>query len=432
MPSGLPSVSPSAVPSARPSVSPSASPTISMQPSSAPSLERVVSAKFFVQLPIETGPLNTTQIQDLQNATSSYVEDDVPVSRGRVMQVFVKITDQSVVHVSNTTTATTAAVANTTTRRLAIWSELNLAQALQLNLTISGLYFGSDKNFDLHKALAAKFQQAPNSLWFARLAAADGVFASLAPAPAPTGANPNGVAATSSAPDSSNNGLSKSTVAVVSLLAVAALALGVGASVYSIRHYKRRSMYGQELSSPRLSITASSLGSRIANENLEYHTKQLALESTTPTLFARPKIEEEKEEVQEEEVKVEEIRAVNSTESSWNGQMLPLSPNSLEKGGIVPLDQIMQNKPRLKEPPKPNWSHVPFSISNNNRAKDPPSADSEINFPSQRRTDQQQHTDSRHISSLADNNVSLKWFFFFCALLNRISYAAYASLPCTS
>ena len=126
--------------------------------------------------------------------------------------------------------------------------------------------------------------------------------------------------------------------------------------------------------------------------------------------------EEEKEEVQEE-VKVEEIRAVNSTESSWNGQMLPLSPNSLEKGGIVPLDQIMQNKPRLKEPQKPNWSHVPFSISNNNRAKDPPSADSEINFPIQHRT---QQTNPRHISSLADNNVSLKRWFIFCSLLTRI------------
>jgi hypothetical protein len=350
-----------------------------------------VIAEFSVDLPVESGPLNETQVAAFQNATSSFVEEDVSFGNGRLDDAIVTVVSETMVELSNETTT-----ANMTERRMTSWSELSLVQALRLNFTVTATYIGSDNNFDLAGALDPFFQQGPESLWFGRLAAADDIFASLAPEPASDDNNRGGVNSLSSETDTKNaGGISGGTVALVSVLAVAALGLSVAASVYSIRNY-RRSAYGHELCSPRLSMTSSGLGSRIANENLEYHTRQLDMETRTD-FVNRSRSDEEDEEKEEE--------AVDSPTSSWMGQNQPVSPNSLEKGGTVAFDQIMKNNPRIIEPVRDSWSHI---ISNNtgNRAKDPPSAESEISFSNEPQEVYQQQADPRAMSSLFDNNVS--------------------------
>lgn len=359
---------------------------------------RVVSADFTVLLPIESGLLSDAQIAAMQNATAGFVDQDVAIASGILEDVTVGVMWQRVVDVSNVTTvvATTNATNNGTLRELSSGqSEFALKQALAIDFTVLTMYIGSDNDFDLYAALDAEFQD-PASRWFVWLSAADVVFEPLAPEPTPE--EKAASAAKSELDSQSGSGASNGTVALVSLLAVAALALGIAASVFSVRQYKRNGGYGQELGSPRLSATSSGLGSRIANENIEYHNKQLELDART---------DKSKKTKGEVEKQVEEVE-VDSATSSWMNP--PTSPNSLENGSTVAFDQIMQNKPRFTEPVEDRWSHIQPSNSGNHRAtKDPPSAESEINFS----TATQTHADPRNMSSLFDNNVSNVGYFRF-------------------
>lgn len=352
-----------------------------MQPSSAPTLMRMVTANFTVLFPFESGLLDDVQLAALQNATAGFLDDDFNLSHGSLDDATVQVSSQTVVDVSNTTkTANATGVGRTL---VASPSGLSLSQALVVNFTVTATYIGSDTDFQLHEAVDPSFQD-PKSRWLAWLAAADPVFSSLGPEPA-SGGQGRPAAVQSDLGRKKGGSPTNGTVAIVVVAAVAALALGIAASVFSIRHYKRGG-YGNELSSPRLTMSSSGLGSRIANENSEYHAQELEIESKADI--------DANEDANEDEAL--------STASSW--MQPPPSPNSLENGSAVAFDQIMQNNPRRRtEPEEDRWGHI--QPSNSRATVDPPSAESEINFAAERPAAYQQEKDPRATTSLFDTNV---------------------------
>jgi hypothetical protein len=177
----------------------------------------------------------------------------------------------------------------------------------------------------------------------------------------------------------------------------------VAAAVFSIRHYRRNS-FGQELSSPRLNASSSGLGSRIANENLEYEYNSQHERDGVPM----------KESISEDETGVE----VDSATSSWMHP--PKSPNSLENGNaVVALDKIMQSQRTDHQPVNDRWSRINQSNSNTSRtSRDPPTERTEVNFPTQSLL-----TDPRKMTSLFDNNVSFIICVQFCKCVRRSATA---------
>jgi hypothetical protein len=393
-PSVSPSQSPSALPSAKPSISsqpsafPSASPSISSQPSSAPTLITLVDANFTVVLRLETGLLSGSQVLAFQNATASFLQTDATIDSGKLQDVSVILTGQKVVDVSNVTTNSTG---NTTMRRLQEKSQFSLEQALEVMFSITATYIGSDPGMDLHAALIHNFES-PKSRWFRWLGASDPIFEPIAPEPTPEEKAVAAAAAAAKAEqqrmaDKEGNGA----VTIASFMAVAALILGVVAAVFSIRHY-RLNTFGQELSSPRLNTSSSGLGSRIANENLEYEYNSQLERDGVPM----------KQSISEDENGVE----VDSATSSWMHP--PKSPNSLENGNVVALDKIMQSQRTDHQPADDRWSRIDQSNSNTSRtSRDPPTERTEVNFPTQ-----SLQADPRKMVSLFDNNVS----FVRCAV----------------
>jgi hypothetical protein len=328
-------------------------------------------ADFSVQLAIESGELNDEQVGALEEATVGFLQNDVALENGKLHDIAVHVIGQLVIDVSNTNSTSSSNL----TRSL--FDSLSLEQKLLVDFSVSAMYSGSDDSFDLETELDSYFQD-PKSRWLKWLSTADVVFESLSPEPLPEGETDSIVSET----DTSNgSGVSGGTVAIVSLLAVAALAVGIAASVFSIRHF-RRNAYGQELSSPRLS--SEGLGSFIANENVEYHHQQIPFGAKSDLMLKQSNSEDD-----------------NAAAVSWRKP--PATPNSLELGASIPIDQIMQKNPRsYKEKDDDIWNHIQPSKSESRI--DPPTANSVINVPSREKHDQKLH-DPRQMTSLFDTNV---------------------------
>jgi hypothetical protein len=367
MPSISPTMSPtiSSPPSVSPSQEPSDQPTSipSQYPSAYPTLIAEVAADFSVKLEIESGELDTEQIGAFQNATVEFLQEDVSIGVGKIHDISVQVIGQLVIDISDENSTS-----SNSTRSL--FSSLSLEQQLLISFSVSAMYSGSDNSFDLLAELDPYFQDI-QSQWFKRLSAADDVFLPLVPESSPGGEQ--GSIESESNP-SNGGGVSGGTVTVVSLLAVAALAVGIAASVFSIRHF-RTSAYGQELNSPR--VTDEGRGRFIVNQNDVYHVRQ-------------------------EDVPVGSASG-DGSETASSLKKPPATPNSLEMGSSIPIDKILHAKPRSFEKEDDSWINIQPSKSESRI--DPPTANSEINVPNRKMQEPKQH-DPRSMTSLFDTNVS--------------------------
>ena len=398
-PSMMPTVAPSDGPTTFPSISPSNSPTISsppslspsqapsdaptsipsVLPSSAPTLVDEVTADFKVYLSIETGKLNTTQIQALEEATTGFVSKDVTLSDGKLSQVVVQFVGQVVIDAS--TVNSTAS--NNTARKL--FDNLSLQQKLVVDFSVFALYSGPEYLFDLNAALDPLFQD-PASRWFKWLSTADTVFAPLSPEPT-TPAQDASIQSVSNS--SGSTGVPGGTIAIVTILALASLAVGIAASIYSIRQY-RRNLYGQELSSPRESL--GGFGSYSQDEGVE--VQQEAFHQEVPVApFPKTK-----------NPLLSRSASADETTSAQSWMKPPNSPNSLEMGKAIPIQEIMNKHPKLLDGNKKDdaWNHIQLNKSESRI--DPPTANSVINVPIAKKAEPK-FQDPRLIGSLLDTNV---------------------------
>jgi hypothetical protein len=397
-----------------------------MMPSSSPTLITQVAAIFTVTLRLESGLLTDTQVSALENATTSFLQTDVTVASGKLDDIVVQVAGQTVIDVTNVTVATTSnatksnstksksAKSNSTDRALAATatkSPFFLEQALEIIFSVQSTYTGSDPTLSLHDELVDYFIN-PDSRWYRWLGAADAVFEPIAPEMTPEEKAVAAAKAAAIAEQESKRQGGNGAVAAASIMSFFALLLGIAAAVFSIRYY-RQNNFGQELASPRLTPTSTGLGSRIANENLEYeYSQQMANSSDEANLMKGTK--------SDEDAGIE----VDSATSSW--MRPPNSPNSLENGNGVAMDKILQRHrasdlpeqqqlqeqlpPPMQQPQQQQqqqamddrWSHIQHSNSNPSRtSKDPPTERSEANFP----TRQPMQADPRNMTSLFDNNV---------------------------
>jgi hypothetical protein len=421
-PSMMPSVAPSDGPTTLPSISPTMSPTISsppslspsqspsdeptmipsVLPSSSPTLIDEVSADFTVQLAIESGNLSDSQIGALKKATVGFLSNDISLIDGNLKEIVVQFIGQVVIDASNMNSTTS----KNATRLL--FDNLSLQQNLVVDFSVSALYSGSDNLFNLKSSLNPYFQD-PNSRWFKWLSTADTVFTPLSPQSLPNGDK----ASVESAPNAkADSGVPGGTIAVVTILALASLAVGIAASIYAIRQY-RRNTYGQELISPRQS--SEGFGS-YAEDNIEIEQQGHRAIVSKSNSSLRSQLNGD---------------ADNASVQSW--MKPPTTPNSLEMGKAIPIAEILKKNPRAvenKEEQEDSWNHIQPNKSENRL--DPPTANSIVNAPINK-TNDRKFQDPRQIGSLLDTNVSeskrikmivnlVYWRWQtsnHCALLNR-------------
>jgi hypothetical protein len=385
VPSGGPTTTPSIEPSTSPTISsppslapshaPSDAPTSipSVLPSSSPTLVTEVMADFSVHLSIESGELTENQINALKEATVGFLGNDMTLKDGKLSDIAVDFIGQIVIDVSNAKSNAT----NNATRTL--FEGLSLQQKLVVDFSVSAQYSGPDNMFDLSAAVDPSFQD-PNSRWYNWLSTADSVFAPLSPDPVPIKEN---ASIESASNPGGNSGAAGGTIAVVSLIAIASLAVGIAASVYSIRQY-RRSAYGQELVSPR--DDGDGFHSFSHEENIEVQQQShldLVSKQEHPSLSKSISIDD------------------NLTAQSW--MKPPTTPNSLEMGKAIPIGEIMKKNPRSLDVKKNDaWNHIQLNKSESRI--DPPTANSVVNITSKKKTDRA-FEDPRQIGSLLDTNV---------------------------
>ena len=338
-------------------------------------------ADFTVYLSIETGELDDAQIKSLVDATVGFVSKDVTLSDGSLSKVVVEFVGQLVIDATNTNNTAT----NNATRTL--FDNLSLQQRLVVDFTIYALYSGSESLFDLYTVLDPFFQD-HTSRWFKWLSTADTVFAPLSPEPTAP-AQDNSIQSDSKSNGSA--GVPGGTIAVVTLLAVASLAVGIAASIYSIRQY-RRNLYGQELTSPRGSCEG--FGSYSQDEGIEVQHNFQPEFQTAPAPMPVPKTRNP--------LLSRSASADDTSAQSW--MKPPNSPNSLEMGKAIPIQEIMKKHPRALDEKKKDdtWNHIQFNKSESRI--DPPTANSVINVPITKATERK-FQDPRHIGSLLDTNV---------------------------
>jgi hypothetical protein len=403
-PSDSPSVAPtpyptiSAAPSDVPSVSPSDQPSVSPSaaPSSSPTRITSVSVNYTLTLPLETGQLNTTQLTALTASFATFLETKVELEGGRLEDVNMTVKKQESVEVVQNVASNTA---NSTGRALVLWSELSLAQDLVLETSVEATYIGSDNYFNLSTSLDSVMKTKSDDL-YALLAGSDVVFATLSNSPV----NENGVPKTTTSAAVTEDtkargaGISNGAVATVVILAMAAIGLGVAATVFSIRSHRKRA-YGTELYSPRMSCSTG-LGSRLADENQAEYTRELTTDDRE--IFQTDTCDESDAKQSQGD----------SASLSWAKQKEPpLSPNSLERGGTVSIADIIPKQPNPVEPTRKDdsWSYI-RQVFSANTASDPPTGTTEVDYPAKRAASASYFI----TNSLLDSNVSNK---FECHIL---------------
>jgi hypothetical protein len=276
----------------------------------------------------------------------------------------------------------TASVSNVTR---SLFDSVSLQQRLVVDFTIYALYSGSEPLFNLYAALDPHFQD-PTSRWYKWLSTADTVFVPLSPEPVA----PSQDASIQSVSNSSGStGIPGGTIAVVTILAVASLAVGIAASIYSIRQY-HRNLYGQELASPR--ENSEGFGSYSQDEGVEVqHEYQQQDIPAVPVMKAKNPLLSRS------------ISEYDNT-SAQSRMVSPNSPNSLEMGKAVPIQEIMKKHPKMIDDKKNDdkWNHI--QLKKSEIRLDPPTANSIINVPVTKKTEPK-YQDPRHIGSLLDTNV---------------------------
>jgi hypothetical protein len=348
-------------------------------PSAAPTLIDEVMADFTVYLSIETGELDDTQIKALQDATVGFVTKDLTLEDGKLSDVIIEFVGQLAIDATDFNKTRF----NNETREL--FDNVFLQQRLVVDFTMYALYSGSEALFDLYGTLDPYFQD-PTSRWFKWLSTADSVFAPLSPEPS-TSSQAGSIQSVSAS--SGRTGVSGGTIATVTILAVAALAVGIAASIYSIRQY-RLNLYGQELTSPRDSCEG--FGSYSQDEGVEVQQEIIQQDiSAAPVPKTKNPL-------------LSRSASADDTTSAQSRTKPPSSPNSLEMGKAIPIQEIMKKHPRSIDNKKydDTWDHIQLNKSESKI--DPPSANSIINVPVTKKS-VPKYQDPRHIGSLLDTNV---------------------------
>lgn len=394
-PSIMPTVAPSDNPTTLPSVGPSMSPTISsppslspshapsdtptsmpsVLPSSSPTLVDEVMGEFTVSLSIETGELDETQIKALEDATVGFLSKDAALKEGKLSEVVVQFVGQVVIDVSN---ANNTASKNMTR---SLFDSLSLQQKLVIDFSVYAIYSGPESLFNLNAAVDPFFQD-PTSRWYTWLSTADTVFAPLSPEP-PTPEQDNSIESDSS--PNAATGVRGGTIAIVTILAVASLAVGIAASIYSIRQY-RRNLYGQELND------VDDLGTFSRDELVEI--QQFSHQEKEP----EPVVPKARNPLLSRSASADDTSA-----QSW--MKPPNSPNSLEMGKAVHIQEIMKKNPISFEDKRKDE----VMKRKSERRIDPPTANTvaAINVPNTV-TNERKFQDPRQIGSLLDTNVCQK------------------------
>ena len=394
-----------------PSAAPSSEPSVSLMPSQAPTHITEVAQNFTVYLPLEK-LLNGTQTAALERATATFVEN-LPVTSGGLQDCTVQVTDQEVVEIDTDDgqrrRRRRQQQQEQQKRGLQDYQALDIVQRLVLEMDVTADYVGSDIEFDLKEFLEDEFKDPFNPDWLMELTSADPIFIGMA-----TEGDDQAGSTTASESDAvpsggDGGGVSSGGIAAATILAICAMGVGVAAAVYSMRHHKQ-SVYGSEL---------ESIPSNESNNR--------------PTQMMNGN-----------EAKNDDDDAI-----SWKvgSNEPPMSPNSLEQGKSVPMDQIL--KPQRQQQPavvkstdsrdsQTSWGHIVSKSSSGSRAKDPPAEESN-------------KKDARKMESLADNNVrnnllcqgavffhhksvsfihSLTHHSLIHAFLRRPNYPSFRSLGC--
>lgn len=386
MPSRSPSVAPSSAPSSVPTVSmmpslaPSTAPSTSPMPSTMPTHLSSEAGSFTAKLPLET-TLNETQALAFETATMEFISNDIVPATGDLSEALVKVTSQSVVEIDKNDTAR-----RRQRRELMNFNDLDIAQQLVVEFTAAATYAGTDVEFDFAALLDHEFHS-ENPAWLRRLAQKDAIFDDIvpekikkAPEDGETSKNVIEVQGTGG-----KNGVSSGGIAAATVLSISAMMIGVAAVVYAVKSHKEN-VYGRELestggSSALMKSQSTSSGSRIVRENQAEVQRQFDAEDDDAV--------------------------------SWKADSAatPLSPNSLEQGKSVSMNQIMKSSPKMTQQSIPlaasresvgsGWDHIISAASNmshnsaSGRAKDPPSSSNVATSK----------PEARNMASLFDNNV---------------------------
>jgi len=308
--------------------------------------------------------LNETQTAALERATATFVEN-LPVTSGGLQNCTVQVTDQEVVEIDTDDgqQQRRRQKQQQQKRGLQDYQALDIVQRLVLEMDVTADYVGSDIEFELKDFLKDEFIDPFNPDWLTELTSADPVFNGMT-----TEGDDRAGSTTASESDAvpsgaGGGGVSSGGIAAATILAICAMGVGVAAAVYSMRHHKH-SVYGSELDSIP------------SNESNNRPTQMMS----------------------ENGAKNDDDDAI-----SWKvgSNEPPMSPNSLEQGKSVPMDQIL--KPQRQQQPavvkstdsrdsQTSWGHIVSKSSSGSRAKDPPAVESN-------------KKDARQMESLADNNV---------------------------
>ena len=281
------------------------------------------------------------------------------------------------------------------------FNELNLQQHLVLEMTASATYMGTDVGFNFVAILDRELRR-ENPAWLRLLAQDDAVFDSIVPEAIKTPPEASTTSKSEVQGDgSSTRSVSHGGVAAATILSAFAMMVGVAAVVYSLKSHKEE-VYGRELESTGgssvLKSASTSSGSRIARENYAEEQKQYEINDYDDAM-------------------------------TWSAGSAasPASPNSLEQGKSVSINEIMKSKPKLTQQAilrtsasvdsqESGWNHIIAAASKGSngsgRARDPPSSSNNVTATM---------PDARNMVSLFDNNVSAMVsplssanIFFFC------------------
>jgi len=334
---------------------------------------------FTVNLPLEN-TLNETQTLAFETATMEFISSDIVVVTGDLSEAVVKVTSQNVEEIAKDDNK---GPPSSRRRALMNFSDLDIAQQLVVEFTAEAKYTGTDVEFDFVALLDQEFHS-ENPAWLRQLAKTDAVFDNIVPEEIKKDTEGDqsliGLQVTGG-----KKGVSSGGVAAATVLSITAMMVGVAAVVYSMKRHKE-TVYGQELESAGgssvLKSESTSLGSRIARENEAEIQKQYDANNDDDAV-------------------------------SWKADstVTPVSPNSLEQGKSVSINQIMKSSPKMtqqsilltssRDSVGSGWDHIISATSNgsNNsaggRAKDPPSSSNAT----------ASKPEARNMVSLFDNNV---------------------------
>jgi hypothetical protein len=392
-PSATPSAEPSDKPSVQPSVSPSAHPTVSVMPSAAPSVSMMpsaspswspsaspthvmeVSGTFEVTLPAMDFMLKPEHVAAFEEGTAAWLESRSVVEGGQdlvndggLTSVVVNVDSQDMVDMTDET-------------------GVSLSEALHLVFTITAMYKGSNHDFDLEETLTDYFTSL-DPLWIRSLFSQDEVFSPLMPELELGQETKKG---------SGQGGLSAAGAAGVSLVVIGAVFLAVGASIYSIRAH-RMATYGEELQSPREDDDSS--GGRRRHPGLWNAMSDDSMDGREDDYEAT---EDHLRMVEtEESTTIEKTSTIIKNPDAYNHVK---SPSSLEKGssGFPILRKHPRDVPKTTTVENLRIAAGVQRGSGGGRAKDPPSAESEVGAGV--RTDAPPA--SKHINSLFDNTTEM-------------------------